>query len=220
MTAEKLISDNIPFVLESDSVSSVLKLMSDTHIPQLPMIDNDRYMGLVDEEALLNVENTEITLTSTKIQWLQPAVLASVHPYDAIKIISKFSLQTLPVIDNEGAYLGAISKNSVVDYVAEYEAINESGGILVLEMNAKDYSLAEIARICESNEVTILNSSVYSNKETQKLEVTLKLNKSDLQYVMATFDRYDYNVINAYGDHTLADSMSDRYDLLMNYLNM
>lgn len=220
MTAEKLISDDIPFVLASDSVSSVLKLMLDTHYSQLPLIDGNQYVGLVNEEDLVNLINSEITLSETKIQWLKPAVLGSVHPYDAIKIISTFSLHILPVIDNEGIYLGAISKNSIVDYVAEYEAVKETGGILVLEMKANDYSLAEIARICESNEITILNSSVYSNPETQKLEVTLKLNKSELQYVMATFDRYDYTIKNAYGDHTIADSMGDRYDLLMNYLNM
>lgn len=220
MTVANIISSDIPVVYYSDSVSSVLNLMMDEHIAQLPLIDNDKYIGLVTESQLLSIAATEATLGAQHVQWLQPAVPGTMHPFDAIKVISKFDLEILPVIDKDNIYLGALTKETIVDYIATHEAMNEAGGIIVLEVNANDYTLAEIARICESNDVIILNSSVYTNPETLKLEVTLKLNSNELQYVIATFERYEYTVLQTFGDTALNDDLSGRYDLLMNYINM
>jgi len=220
MTVANIITSDIPVVYNSDSVSSVLNLMMDEHMAQLPLLENDKYAGLVTESQLLSIMATEATLADQHIQWLQPAVPATVHPFDAIKVFSKFNLEILPVVDKDNVYLGALTKEAIVDYIATHEAMNEAGGIIVLEVNANDYTLAEIARICESNDVIILNSSVYTNPETLKLEVTLKLNTNELQYVIATFERYEYTILQTYGDAALNDGLSERYDLLMNYINM
>ncbi len=220
MIAKQLISENIPIIFPSDSVSSVLNLMADTHLIELPLIAEDQYLGLVTEAILLDVVDSEQTLDRLDQHWLKPAILSTAHPFEAIKIIVDFKLHILPVVDKSGMYIGALSKDSFVDYFATTTGIQEPGGILVLEMNVTDYSLAEIARICESNDISILHTSTFYNKESEKLEVTLKLNKTDLQYLTATFERFEYSILNAFNAYTMSESMSDRYDLLMNYLNM
>lgn len=220
ITAEKLISDQIPFVLDTDHVSSALGLMRSTHISQLPLLNENDYLGLISEEDLLNVDDSERPINEAGLPRLKAAVAIDAHPYDVLKLLSAFHLQVLPVLDQDGSYAGAILRDALIDYIVEHEAMTTSGGIIVLEVNSHNYSLTEIARICESNQITILKSSIFNNSETGQTEVTLKLNKTELQYVIATFERYEYVVLHVFGDNISTAHLSDRYDLLMNYINM
>jgi len=220
ITAEKLISDQIPFVLDSDPISSALGLMRSTHCSQLPLLSENDYLGLISEEDLLNEDDAETAISKAGLPRIKAAVAIDAHPYDVLKLLSAFQLKVLPVLDHDGSYVGAISRDALIDYTVEHESMAISGGIIVLEVSPHNYSLAEIARICESNQITILKSSIFNNPETEQTEVTLKLNKTELQYVIATFERYEYVVLHVFGDNVSTGHLSDRYDLLMNYINM
>ena len=87
-------------------------------------------------------------------------------------------------------------------------------------MNIRDYSLSEIAQIVESNNKKIINSFVNSFADSTKIEVTIKLNSTDIEDVLKTFIRYDYQIQASYTEVDLNDNLSDRYDSLMNYLNI
>ena len=50
----------------------------------------------------------------------------------------------------------------------------------ILELEEIDYSLTEIASIVESNNAKILSSYIISNPDSKKIEVTLKINKQDI----------------------------------------
>ena len=94
------------------------------------------------------------------------------------------------------------------------------GGIIVLEMEPRNYSLAQIARICENEQVIILGVQAKTNQVTTKLEVTIKTNSTDLSAVVQAFERYEYTVVDTFGDAKIENNTSDRYRLLMNYINM
>jgi hypothetical protein len=87
-------------------------------------------------------------------------------------------------------------------------------------MNIHDYSMSEIAQIVETNNRKILNSFVNSFDDSTKIEVTIKLNTVDIDPVLQTFMRYNYQVKATYTEKDLNDNLSDRYNSLMNYLNI
>ena len=99
--------------------------------------------------------------------------------------------------------------------------MDQPGGIIVLELIERDYSLSQIAQIVESNNIKVLSMYITSPPESTKLEVTLKVNTGDLVSVIRTFERYNYEVKTWV---TTNDSMdrfySERFDLLMKYLNI
>jgi hypothetical protein len=80
--------------------------------------------------------------------------------------------------------------------------------------------MSEIAQIVETNNRKILNSFVNTFNDSTKIEVTLKLNTVDIEAVIQTFARYDYQVKATYTIADLNDNLSDRYNSLMNYLNI
>jgi acetoin utilization protein AcuB len=56
--------------------------------------------------------------------------------------------------------------------------------------------------------------------DSTRMEVTIKVNKQDISNIVATFLRYEY-AIKATFNHTDGnDNSKQRYDSLMNYLNL
>jgi hypothetical protein len=104
--------------------------------------------------------------------------------------------------------------------IATTGSIKENGAILVLEINQVDYSLAQIAQIVESNNARILSSYIMSSPDSTKLEVTLKINKTELTSIIRTFERYDYVISASFQKSQFYDDIQERYDSLLNFLKM
>ena len=132
--------------------------------------------------------------------------------------MDEHKLTLLPIMGDEN-YFGAITQQSVIEGLASIVAIQESGGVIILEMNKKDYSMREIAQIVESNNLKILSAYITDVDEKNNIKLTLKLNKIDIAAVIQTFERYKYNVAASYNYSENTDNLSDRFDSLMRYLN-
>jgi hypothetical protein len=103
---------------------------------------------------------------------------------------------------------------------AKYSAIERQGGILVIEVHVNDYSPSEIAQIVESNDAKILSLYVASMPDSSRMEVTIKVNVSDLSSIIQTFNRFEYEVKASYLElDKQEDLYNSRYELLMRYLN-
>ena len=52
------------------------------------------------------------------------------------------------------------------------------------------------------------------------MELTLKINKEDLKHVVATLERFGYDVKSSFYESEFLDNLTDSYDSLMRYLNV
>lgn len=221
MIAKQLISAQIPILHPSDKGDAALQIMSDAHLLQLPMVEDDAFKCIIQEEDLANLENPEMPLSNEpQLLGFRPAVFDSVHPFEAVRLAMQQNLNIVPVIDKEEKYLGAISLENLLEYMSEHMGLLEPGGIITLEVKPNDYSLSEISRICESNDITVLQSGVYTNAETGMLDVTLKINRVEFSGLIASFERYEYKVKEMFGETPAFENLLSRYNLLMNYINM
>ncbi len=220
MVIEQLISPVVPTLLPTDTGSRALSLMEQNNLTQLPLVADEKYMALVQESDVLDWDTPESPLSKASFLNYRPAVFASGHPFEALRVAHQQNLSVLPVVDNENTYLGAITKDNLLRYITENSGVDNPGGIIVVELDPRDYSLSEIARICESEEVIIISTQIATNKVTGKIEVTLKTNRTDLQGLASSFERHNYSVLQVYGEQTHYEDMLDRYQLLMNYINM
>jgi hypothetical protein len=126
----------------------------------------------------------------------------------------------VPVLTVNKTYLGVIAINDLNNWFAQLTSVAEPGGIIVLEISNKDNSLAHMAQIVESDNAHILSSYVRSFTDSTRMEITLKVNKQDVSSLSATFSRYGYDVKAVFGANDNNDDTMDRYDSLMNYLNL
>ena len=219
MTIEKLIAHSLPALSPNDTVARALEILEDNHIKALPVVVEEDYQGLVTEDHLLEIEDVESKLSDTHLLQYKPAVSSFSHPFEAISAIHQARLAVLPVLDGDQKYLGCIDRDSLIAYVAENSGINNPGGILVLEIPPRNYSMYEIARICENEDVIILAMHSRTN-EAGLLEITMKLNRTVLDAVVASFERHNYHAVEVYGRETNKEDILGKYNLLMNYINM
>ncbi|HVI48282.1 MAG TPA: CBS domain-containing protein [Chitinophaga sp.] len=219
MIARELIS-TVPILQPADDGARALRLMNEYHLTQLPMVVDNKYVALVEEDQILDMDDPDIQLKSLQFNGVRPAIMEQAHLFEALKLFYEFKLSALPVITKENDYLGIITKDNLLYALAQYNGVKEVGGILALEMDARDYSLSEIARIAESNDVTLLSVSTIMNAATAKLEVMLKTNRQELHSLVATFERFSYTVKYVFSEEQEEDMLKKNYDLLMNYMSM
>jgi predicted transcriptional regulator len=219
MNIDQLISPLVPTLLPSDTANHALELMEDTDLAELPVVLEEGYVALVQEHDLQDWDKPEEVLSAGALMNYKPAIAASSHPFEGMRIMHQMNLSVLPVIDHEQKYIGSVTKDKLLAYMTENSGIDNPGGIIVLEIPPRNYTLYEIARICENEDVIILNLQVHTGDQGM-LEVTLKLNRSSLDAVVSSFERHSYRVKEVYGDENKKDDITDKYNLLMNYLNM
>lgn len=220
MFAAEIISDAIPSLRADDTVQKALDRMNEFKLKHLPVVNEVTLLGLVSEDDLLNIDNHDTLLSDSSVNLLNVFVLSNVHTYDVIRLLSQLKLTAVPVLDQQKNYAGLISINNMVNAVAEQYAVNEPGGIIVLEISNRDNSLAHIAQIVEADNAQVLSSYVNSFEDSTRLEVTLKVNKTEITSLVASFERYDYLVKEVYNNTQIDDGSQERYDSFMNYLNV
>ena len=217
---EPLISPVVPVLHPSDTGEHALSLMQQNNFTELPLVDDEEYIALIKENDLLDWESPNEPLSSADFLNYKPAAPGTAHPFDIIKLAFLQDIGVIPVIDNSNNYLGSVTRDTLFNYIANHSGFLLTGGIIVLEVNAGNYSLYEIARICENEDVMITNVQVAASAQASLLEVTLKTNRTSLQGVVSALERYKYTVKEVYGEVENADDTMGRYNLLMNYLNM
>lgn len=220
MLIEQLISPIVPTLMPTDTGNRALYLMEENHLTQLPLVLDQKYIGLVMENDMLDWQTPESPLSAYDFQMYKPAVFANGHPYDALRIAHQQNLSIIPVVDRSDTYMGAITRDSLLKYITENSGLDNPGGIIVLEIEPRSYSLTEIARICESEDVVLIATQLHTNSETGMLEVTLKTNRTEFGAVISSFERHGYNIKEIFGEQGSAEDMVSRYKLLMNYINM
>lgn len=220
MIAKQLISREIPALALQQTGKDAFYALSECHVKHLPVTDGGRLVGVISEEDIFNHRLHE-PLSEYDFSVLRHfSVAEDDHVFEVMRVMGENRLTIIPVVDAEGQYLGLVSQNDLLRSFANTTSFAEPGGILVLEMPARDYSLAEIARLVEEEDAKILSSFVSSELQSEHIEITLKLNRHDLGRVMASFERHEYEVKEFYDETEHSDSLRERYDSLMAYLNI
>jgi acetoin utilization protein AcuB len=220
MIAQDLITDEIPPLLHTDNGEKALAWMEEFKVSHLPVLKNGNYVGTVSETLILDKLDLSESLDKLFDHLPRPFVWANVHIYEVLAKLSEHKVTVLPVLDLKENYLGCTDVHHLMRLIANTGSIKEIGGIIVLEVNTIDYSLAQIAQIVESNNAKILSSFIMSSPDTTKIEVTLKINVLELDSIIRTFERYDYYIKASFQKGKFDDDLQFRYDVLMNYLKL
>jgi acetoin utilization protein AcuB len=221
MVAKDLISEVIPSLKTSDTGQTALNWMEIFRISHLPIVNNMDFLGLISDVDIYDINQPDEPIGNHKLTLFKPYVDLDTHIFDVIGIASKMSLSVVPVLDDKNHFKGVVLVNDIVGYLARISGLDMPGGIIVLEVLERDYSLSQIAQIVESNNARVLSSYITSRSESTGLEITLKVNTISLAAIIRTFERYGYDVKTwVTEDDALDRFYSDRFDLFMKYLDI
>ncbi len=221
MVAKDLISEVVPSLKTSDTGQTALNWMEIFRISHLPIVNNQDFLGLISDTDIYDMNQPEEPIGNHELTLLKPYVTTEQHIFEVIGLASRLKLTVVPVLDNKNHYKGVITTTDLVRYLAGISSMDQPGGIIVLELTERDYTLSQIAQIVQSNNVKVLSMYITSPPDSMRLEVTVKVNTNDISSVIRTFERYNYDVKTwVTNDDSMDRFYSERFDLLMKYLNI
>lgn len=220
MNARELINDSFPPLTLSDNGLKGLGWMEEFRVEHLPIVDQSKYLGLISEQDILKLTALDQPLETQKLSLIHPSVSANKPVFEVVRSMSKDKLTVIPVLDENQHYLGLVTLSDVLRHYTESGIFEDANGVIVIEMDPKQYSMAEIARLIEQEGARIMSSYVTPNARQETIDVTLKINQRELSRILSSFSRHGYNVKEHYHQTDFADDLKSRYDMLMNYLGI
>ncbi|MFT4898947.1 MAG: acetoin utilization protein AcuB [Flavobacteriales bacterium] len=220
MIAKELISVHIPSISFNDEAEKALTLMDENKVSHIPVVDNGEYHGLISENEILDLEDIFLPLNQVRPILTRPSVKMYDYIYDILSVFSQNNITALPVLDDNDQYIGVIGQEELVKTLAKLTNAKEPGGVIVLGLNIRDYSMVQIAQIIESENAKILSSYTSTQDDSLKMDIVLKINKSDLSSILASFTRYDYEIKASFHESEYEEDLERRYNQFIKYLNI
>ena len=79
MLTRELSSQTLPVLRLQDKVFQALELMNDNRVTHLPVVDGEKYIGIISEEDLLQAENDHSTLETLEQSFFNVSVKEEEH---------------------------------------------------------------------------------------------------------------------------------------------
>ncbi len=221
MNAAELIDPMLPALKPTDTVEQALDWMQDHRMGQLVLTDQDEYRGIVSEDLLMDGADDSQPLDGIMLLAEHVFVTENQHLFEVLAVVMEHRLEVVAVVGEERAFLGTISANALLRQFAQGLGVQEPGAILILNINERDFSMAEVGRLIESNNTKII-SSYFSSAPfglPDRSRLTLKLNRRDIAPVVSTLERFGYQIDAAFASNPVESIDQERFDALLRYLN-
>lgn len=220
MLVKDFITQEIPVLNGYDTVEYALNLMDELKVKQLPLVTGEGlYRGLIEEKGLLEVPLLTIPVADASLRDI--SIPADSSMYEALSVMARYGLSILPVCSSGRHYEGVVTQDKLLSGLADWCGADREGCVVVLECDARDYNLSEIARLVESNNAHIISLLTRLNAESGRWWVVLKIDLVDASPVLRSFERFNYTVRCYFMEQGVVDErLQRRMSELLYYMNM
>jgi CBS domain-containing protein len=219
MLAAQLINTSFPSVHLLDKASFALQLMEDYDVQHLCVVTDDKFVGIVDKNALLDAHETAV-IASLQDDLVMASVHADAYFLSALQLLTLHDVSILPVLSTATDLLGVITAKHMLSVLTNYVGADTKGGIIVLEIEKRQYSFGEIVRLVETNDAYVTQLNTTTDPVTGLMLVSIQLNRIEVSTIVATFQRYEYRVKYYFGEENYQNELQENYNHLLSYLNM
>ena len=219
MNLKEYILNEISGMTLESSVKKAKKICKGFPVSHIPVVDDIHLVGCISESDIQTFENNELPLGELMDLLDFFYVNDDISLLELIKQFADHDSNIIPVLDNNKQYLGYFDLADILDLFSEHPFLYEYGTILVVEKSHKDYSFSEVSQIIESNNGKILGQYI-SEDDGSTTQITLKIVSEEINEIIQTFRRYNYNVISNHKDDDYLQDLRDRSDYLQKYLDM
>lgn len=217
MFIQDYISKDFPAFELTDSIEEAAETAREFCFSHVFVTRNGSFLGAISQAFL--EESPEGSLQSLEIHLERFAVLQDGHMLDTIKLFHIFNSNLIPVIDKEENYLGYVSSDDIFNEFSKYPLFSESGAVIIVQKNYRDYSFTEIAKIVEENNSKIFGSFI-SSVEGDDVQITLKISSENLSSIDETFERYGYEVVIKHYDDEKEELLKNRFGFFQKFLEI
>lgn len=212
------IQADLPTFSTTDSLAEVIAFFEKTMFSHVAIAEKGDYVGVLSENDLASFEANK-SVEDVRYLFENFHVSHDAAWLDVLETFSKNECNLLPVLNQDQAFVGYYDLNEVVEAFIDTPFFREPGSILVVNTGIKDYSFSEMAQIVESNNTKLLGAFI-SDSKNDVVQITLKIGTGNLNDVIQTFRRYNYEILFGNNDDQFLEDLKQRSDYLDKYLNV
>jgi len=214
---EKYIHSSIqPFDVKV-SISEVQDFFLDNGFSHFPITENEVYIGSISSEDVETFDS-EKKIDDYRYALEGFYVRDNTNWLEILEKFAQYQTDVMPILNSENLYLGYYKLVDIVQIFSHTSFISEHGGIIVVEKALMQYSASEIAQVVESNGSKLYG--MFVSEINDKVQVYLKVNAENLNEILQSFRRYDYEIISEHSEDIYMKSLRERLDYMDKYLNI
>ena len=219
MFCEEILTKEIPTLTKATKGSLALSIMEDVKLKHLPVIQDDKYLYLLSEKDLFEMNDPENEIGNS--YYYAPHVEEKTPVFEILHIMNMDNLDYLPVINRNGDFIGGVTLPLLIEKLDEICNAGSPGAIIGIEVNPQDYVLSQLVHLVESNNARVQSLFSYPAKETGKQILLVKVDLEDASPILMSFERFNYTVRFCIQKQGLRDEIiKRRLDELMYYIEM
>ena len=221
MLVSQFLDRNIPVFTPDTAVSGIYAEDFPPGCTYAAVVKDGLFIGFFSLSDLETEQENNSILVDCDLEKVEHFLKSGQHIFEVLPVFQKAGLPILPVLDEESQYEGIVSGENIITGLSSLYAFQTEGGTIVISIPAIQYSLSEISRLVEANQGKILAVITESDPAiNQNFLVHLKINQPDLSRIVATFERFEYHVIEVHQTLEANSIDKDRFDQLMRYLGI
>lgn len=217
LLSEYINNDFKPFT-PSESVGEIQDFFADSTYSHFPLLDNGVYLGCISAVDSETFESGK-SLHDYRYAFEGFFVRDTMIWLDVLEVFARNNANVVPILDVNNRYIGYYEITDIIKFLNETPFLKETGGIIVVEKPAADYSMSQITQIVESNNGKLLGVFV-SEANGEKVQVTIKTTLGSVNEIIQTFRRYNYEIVSEHNEDNYLNNLKERSEYLDKYLNM
>lgn len=217
-TSPYILNEYKAFTLET-KVSEAKLFFNETLFCHFPIVKNNQLIGLISENDIQGIDQEDKSLNDFKYLFNLFFIQQSINLLEIIKVFASNETNIIPVLNNRNKYIGYYDLIEILHVFNATPFLNNEGIVLLLEKEIRDYSFSEICQIVESNNGKILGIFITESNSTT-VKITLKFSAQDVNEILQSFRRYNYNVLSNHKEDFYLEDLKDRNNYLQKYLNI
>ncbi|MCX7710783.1 MAG: CBS domain-containing protein [Clostridia bacterium] len=186
------------------TVAETLELMRTKDIRRVPVVKNNKLVGIITERKLLEVSPSPATslsifeinylLSKTKIESVMSKDVVTVEPgtllEEAAILMREHDVGGLPVVEDE-KLVGIITETDIFDSFIEIMGFKDVGSRIAVEVNDdKPGILAKVAGVIAKFDVNITHLAVFRN------EIIIRINTLNVDNILKALESEGFKVIS------------------------
>ena len=208
-----------PKALNSDQeIAAAQDLFAEYQYDFFPVTNNGVYIGCINLEDAEIAASSKLVLdfTSTFERFFDRANMSLL---EVLNLFSVNNTNILPVLNENNEYIGFYEKDLFVKNFFNTPFINEQGDLIIVKKEINNFTMSEVTQIIEGNNSKIFGVLI-SEIENNTVEITLKISIGNLNDIIQTFRRYEYEIISEHQEDAFINDLKERSDYLDKYLSI
>ncbi|MEN8193143.1 MAG: CBS domain-containing protein [Bacteroidota bacterium] len=184
-----------------------------------PIVENGKLIGMLAQADIVHLPKDDSPLH--KLQHFFKFYKTDVPDscLDLIGLFAQNDTDILPVTDDKNNYLGYFELDEIIRLFYNSPLFKQGSTTLIIEKETTNFFMSEIAQIIETNNITLLG--MYISKITDNhTQITLRLDTEEVNEVIQSLRRYEYEVITESKNDLLIEELKDRSEYLNKFLNI